>query len=1047
MTFKELTSDVKKGEVQLIDYWKNMDLLKRSVDERSEGENYVFYDGPPTANGRPGIHHVISRTLKDMTCRYKTMEGYKVRRKAGWDTHGLPVEIEVEKELGLHNKGEIEDYGVEAFNRKCRDSVFRYRDLWTEMSDRMAFLADMDNPYVTLENDYIESVWHLLDDFNKKGLVYKGAKILPYCPRCGTGLASHEVALGYKEDEVTTVYVKFPVKGKENVYFLAWTTTPWTLPSNVALTVHPDVIYVRAKQGENIYYLAKDLVDQVLKDDFGPVEILQEIKGRDMEYMEYDQLLPFIDISGKAFFVTLADYVTTSDGTGIVHSAPAFGEEDAATGKVYDLAYVNPVDERGQFSKGPYKGKFVMDCDPEIIDYLREHGKLYAKQKISHNYPHCWRCDTPLIYYSKPSWYIEVTKLRDKMVEENKKVNWFPDYVGEKRFGNWLENLNDWALSRSRYWGTPLNIWVCDDCGAQKSIGSRQELVKEAREEIDENIELHRPYVDRVTLACPECGGVMHRESDVIDVWFDSGAMPFAQLHYPFENTEDFEKEFYPADFICEGIDQTRGWFYSLMAISVLYKGRAPYKNVLVNDLVLDKEGQKMSKSKGNTLDPFKLFDGYGADTVRFYSLYVSAPWLPTRFDINGLNEVRSKFFRTIKNVYAMFALYANTNEWNPAEFEIDSEKRPVIDRWILSRLNSLLASYKRDMDKFEYNRVVHNIADFVSEDLSNWYIRRNRQRFWSSEPSLENKAVFRTTWEVLLSLSKMIAPITPFLADQLYLSLTDKKAMDSVHLEYLDHVNQDLIDSELEEKMDIVRRVVALGRASREDAGIKVRQPLKEILLDARFRDKLDEFVDLVKEELNIKDVIFSDEMDSYMNIILKPNFRLAGKELGKNMKAFASALAKLDPRETLEKVQTDELVMALNGEEIKIPEDFILVEYHAKEGFDVSSDRGLSVILDTVIDEELENEGYAREFTSKLQQQRKKNGYEITDRIHIYYYADETIKKAFSHFEKDISSETLALSINLLTETDAAKMEGDKMDINGHEVFLKLEKAENRN
>ena len=616
MAFKSLPENVREGELARSKVWKDMDLLKRSVDERANHEKFVFFDGPPTANGRPGIHHVISRTLKDMTNRYKTMEGYQVRRKAGWDTHGLPVEIEVEKELGFHQKSEIEAYGVEAFNKKCRESVFRYRNLWMDMSDRMAFLADMEDPYITLDNDYIETVWHLLHNFHERGLVYKGAKILPYCPRCGTGLASHEVAQGYREDEVTTAYVKFPVKGTSNEYFLAWTTTPWTLPSNVALTVHPDVDYVKVRQGDEIYYLAKDLMDAVLKKDYGPVEVLETMKGRDLEYLEYEQLLPFIKVQGKAFFVTLADYVTTTDGTGIVHTAPAFGEDDNKTGVRYDLAYVNPVNEQGKFAEGPYEGTFVMDADPEVLQYLRENGKLYAKQKIKHNYPHCWRCGTPLIYYSKPSWYINVTKFRDQMVTENKKVHWYPDYVGEKRFGNWLENLNDWALSRSRYWGTPLNIWVCEDCGHQHSIGSRVQLAEEAREDIDASIELHRPYVDNVTLTCPECGGIMRREPDVIDVWFDSGAMPFAQRHYPFEHKDDFEKLYFPADFICEGIDQTRGWFYSLMAISVLYTGQTPYRNVLVNDLILDKNGQKMSKSKGNTLDPFALFDEYGADAV-----------------------------------------------------------------------------------------------------------------------------------------------------------------------------------------------------------------------------------------------------------------------------------------------------------------------------------------------------------------------------------------------------------------------------------------------
>ncbi len=1039
MAFEQLPEKVRDGELALIERWKNMDLLRRSVEERAEGENYIFFDGPPTANGRPGIHHVISRTLKDMTCRLKTMEGFQVRRKAGWDTHGLPVEIEVEKELGLHQKSEIEEYGVEAFNQKCRDSVFKYRDLWMEMSDRMAFLADMEHPYITLDNDYIETVWHLLHNFHERGLVYKGAKILPYCPRCGTGLASHEVAQGYQEDEVTTVYVKFAVKDHPGEYFLAWTTTPWTLPSNVALAVHPDVDYVKVRQGDEIYYLAEARMEDVLKPEFGEVEVLERIKGKDLEYMKYEQLLPFIPVSGNAFFVTTADYVTTTDGTGIVHTAPAFGEDDNQTGKRYNLAYVNPVDEKGEFSEGPYKGTFVMDADPDVIQYLREQGSLYAKQKITHNYPHCWRCGTPLIYYSKPSWYIDVQKFRDQMVEENKKVNWFPDYVGEKRFGNWLENLNDWALSRSRYWGTPLNIWVCEDCGHQHSVGSRQQLADEAEQDIDASIELHRPYVDEVTIRCPKCGGVMRREPDVIDVWFDSGAMPFAQQHYPFEHKEDFATQRFPADFICEGIDQTRGWFYSLMAISVLYTGQAPYKNVLVNDLVLDANGQKMSKSRGNTLDPFALFDEYGADTVRFYSLYVSPPWLPTRFDVAGLKEVQSKFFRTVRNVYAMFALYANTNDWDPRTFEIPFETRPEIDRWLLSRYQSLLKHYRDEMDRFEYNRVVHRISDFVVEDLSNWYIRRNRHRFWSSEPTLDHQAVFRTTYEVLLGLSKMIAPMTPFLAEELYLALTQHEALDSVHIEMLPEVEESQIDTELEEKMDLVRRIVNLGRAAREDAGIKVRQPLSEILVDQSLQPVIDDLTGLIEEELNVKRVNFTNTLDQFMHITLKPNFKAAGKVLGAKMKPFAAWLAQQDAPSLLAKVQEGDLEADIDGAHIAVPEEFIQAAFHAKEGFDVTSDRGLSVILDTSLTEDLIREGLVRELISKVQQQRKKNGFEVVDRIVLTIASDDAIREAVEKSGDQIGKETLAVS---LTFSDA--VEGETVDLNGHQAILKLAKAD---
>lgn len=1038
MAFRELEKNVRDSELKVADYWESMDLLKRSVEERKGSKSYVFFDGPPTANGSPGIHHVIARTLKDMTCRYKTMKGFQVKRKAGWDTHGLPVEIEVEKQLGFTDKNQIEEYGVEKFNKMCRDSVFKYRDKWMDMSKRMAFLADMEHPYITLDNDYIETEWAILKDFYDRGLVYKGAKILPYCPRCGTGLASHEVAQGYQEDDVVTVTAKFHIHGTENEYFLAWTTTPWTLLSNTLLTVHPDVTYVRVKQGNEIYTLAKDLVSSVLKKEYGEYEILSECKGKELEYKKYDQLLPFINIEGNCFFITVDEYVTTEDGTGIVHSSPAFGEDDYRVGRKYDAPIVNPVGDDGKYVVGPYKGVFVMDADPKIIEYLRENGKLYSKQKITHNYPHCWRCHSPLIYYSKPSWYIEVTKFRELMVEKNNEVNWFPEFVGEKRFGNWLENLNDWAISRSRYWGTPLNIWICPDCDHVHAVGSRKELKSLAIENIDENIDLHRPYVDDVHIKCEHCGGTMQREKDVIDVWFDSGAMPFAQWHYPFENKEDFDERF-PADFISEGIDQTRGWFYSLLAISTLYKGVAPYKNVLVNDLILDKDGQKMSKSKGNTLDPIELFDKYGADAVRFYSLFVSPPWVPTRFDEDGLKEVNSKFFRTIKNVYAMFSLYANTNGFDPSDWETPVEERPEIDRWLVSRYNSLLKTYEEEMEVFEYTKAVRAISDFVVEDLSNWYIRRNRRRFWSAEETPDVKSVFRTTWEVLYGLAKIVAPITPFLAEELYRSLTLENKMDSVHLELLDEVDSSVIDAELENKMDLVRKIVNLGRASREEAGIKVRQPLKEIVLDKKYENTVGNLTDLIKEELNVKGVVFSSSMSDLMEITLKPDYKVAGRVLGAKIKAFAKELNEVNNKEFVDELNTGSLTMELNGENTEILPEYVAVTYLAKEGFDIAMDGGISVVLDTVLDENLIAEGYMREFISKVQQQRKSNGYEVSDRINIEYAGDDEVAKAFEEYREVISSETLALSME---RRDT--VEGTDIDINGHEVALKLEKVE---
>lgn len=1037
MTFKKLNPSTRDMELSMVDYWKDMALLDRCLEERKTGENYVFYEGPPTANGHPGIHHVMARTLKDMTCRYKTMQGYQVRRKAGWDTHGLPVEIEVEKKLGFSGKSDIETYGVEAFNEKCKESVFQYRGEWMEMSDRMAFMADMENPYVTMNNDYIESVWYILKNFYDRGLIYKGAKILPYCPRCGTGLASHEVAQGYQEDDVVTAYVLFPVKGKENEYFLAWTTTPWTLLSNVSLTLNPDVTYARVKQGERVMILAEDLVDQIIRKEYGDYEVLSTVKGKDLEGVEYDQLLPFIKVEPQgdeqAFIVSLADYVTTTEGTGVVHTAPTFGEEDYQTGLRYHLPLVNPVGEKGEFLEGPYKGTFVMDTDPMVLDYLQEHGLLYGRQKISHNYPHCWRCHTPLIYYSKPSWYINVTKFKDQMVAENKEVDWFPPYIGEGRFGNWLENLNDWALSRSRYWGTPLNIWKCPDCGHTHSVGSRKQLVEEAEEDIDESIDLHRPYVDRIHIKCPECGSLMEREPDVIDVWFDSGAMPFAQLHYPFEHKDDLD-EYYPADFICEGVDQTRGWFYSLMAISTLLKGKAPYKNVLVNDLVLDSEGRKMSKSLGNTLAPLDLFDEFGADTVRFYSLYVSPPWLTTRFDVEGLKEVQSKFFRTIKNVYAMFALYANTNGMDPRDWEIPYEDRPQIDRWLLSRYNSLVKEYVADMDIFEYNRVVREINSFVVEDLSNWYIRRSRNRFWSSEESLEVKSCFRTTWEVLRGVSLLMAPITPFLAEELYQALMDDQAMDSVHLERIPEVQEEAIDKELETKMDRVRTIVNLGRACRDKVQIKVRQPLSRILVDKKFEDQLADLVPLVKEELNVKDVVFSDELDELMNIKLKPNFKLAGPDLASNIKYLAKYLGQVDARDFLQNLG-ETFTFPADGEDLEVPKSYVDVQLSAKEGYDMAMDGPVSVVLDTDLTDDLVQEGLAREFISQIQQARKGNGYEVSDRIHISYAGDDEVAEAFEANADMIQSNTLALSMERVD-----KLDQDPVELNGKEVAFSL-------
>lgn len=1030
--FESLSKDsAAQREERISEYWEKIDLLHKCVQTREGNKKYIFYEGPPTANGKPGIHHVMARTLKDLTCRYHTMLGYKVNRKAGWDTHGLPVEIEVEKKLGLHNKQDIEKYGIEKFNEKCKVSVFEYEKEWRELTKRMGYLIDLDHPYVTLENDYIESVWNILNNMFKDDLIYEGHKILPYCARCGTGLASHEVAQGYEEITTTSVTVKFKVKGKDNEFFLAWTTTPWTLPSNVCLSVNPEVDYVKVKVKDEYYYLADNLKDAVLKDL--EYQVVEHLKGKEMEYMEYEQLLPFIDVKEKAFFVTCADYVTIEDGTGIVHTAPAFGEDDYNTGRRYKLPVINPVNEEGKFTQTPWKGTFVIDTDPEVINYLWENGILFAKQKIKHNYPHCWRCHTPLIYYAHPSWYIEVTKFKDKLVDNNNGVNWFPPFVGEKRFGNWLENLNDWAISRSRYWGTPLPIWRCK-CGHVESIGSRKELKEKALEDIDENVELHRPYVDNIHLKCPKCGDIMTREKDVIDVWFDSGSMPFAQWHYPFENKDNFD-ELFPADFICEGIDQTRGWFYSLLAISTYMTGKSPYKNVLVNDLILDKEGKKMSKSRGNTVAPFELFDKYGADVVRWYLLYVSPPWNPTKFDEDGLREMESKFFRSLRNIYNFFSLYANTDDIDPRTFQVKYEDRDEIDKWLLSKYNRLVKVVRDDMDKFELTKVVREISDFVIEELSNWYIRRNRRRFWKTDKDDSKFAVYSTTYEVLLGISKLIAPIVPFISEELFRSLTDEE---SVHLADFPQFDEEKINDKIENRMDLVRDLVTLGRAAREEAKIKVRQPLSKVIIDGKYKKIISDLSDLIIEELNVKEVIFEDDLSQFMNFELKPNFREVGKLLGSKVKSFSKYLNSVDAKKLLDDLENGPVKIEIDGEEIEINKDYVLVNIKSKKGFDVNMANNIFVILDTDLNEELINEGYVREFISKIQQFRKKLDLDVLDNIEISFVSDKEVTEALFNDEEFIKSETLAKKIE---EKDQG---GEESTLNGHPVKINIKKVD---
>ncbi len=1002
-------------------------IYDETLEAHKDDKKFVFFDGPATANGYPGLHHMLAKFLKDSFCKYHTMNGKRVVRKVGWDTHGLPVELAIEKELGFSGKQDIEKYGIKEFNEKCKDSVFKNKESFTDLTSKMGQFIDIDNPYVTYDCDYIETEWYILSEFHKQGLFYEGHKILPYCPRCGTGLASHEVAQGYKEDTVETVIV--PMKKKdEDVYFLVWTTTPWTLVSNVALCVHPELTYVKVKSGDYKFILAESLVGKVLGDE---VEVLETYKGTDLEYMEYEQLIPELKVDKKAFFVTCDEYVTAEDGTGIVHIAPAFGEDDASVGRKYNLPYLNPVGEDGKYLEGPWKGTLVFDADKEVIAYLKENDKLFKKQKMVHNYPHCWRCDSPLLYYSKPSYYLKVTAIKDKIIAANKKVNWYPKYVGEKRFGNWLENMNDWAISRSRYWGTPLPYWTCE-CGHDEMIGSRKELVEKAIENIDETIDLHRPFVDEVHLKCPKCGKPMTRTKDVIDCWFDSGAMPFAQYHWPFANDGKFEDQF-PADFICEGIDQTRGWFYTLMIISVFLKGCSPFKSVLVNDLIQDAEGKKMSKSKGNIVEPFTTMKEYGADVVRFYLPYVSPVWTPLRFDMNGLKEVYSKFFNPLKNTYSFFALYANTDNIDIEACKVPYAKREEIDKWLLSKYNKLLKYVTESYDEYDLNKVVRAVTEFVSEDLSNWYIRRNRKRFWASELDNSKKSVYITTYEVLEGLCRMIAPVVPFVTDEIYTKLTGEK---SVHLSPYPKFNKKLIDEHIEERMDLVRSLISVGRFVREETKIKVRQPLSEALLDGKNKDLISDLVPLIQEELNIKEVVFVDDLNEYMNLSVKPNFKVVGKVFGPLIKEFQTKLESLTGEEISTLQKGGVVNMEIGGETKEVTLEMVDIRISSKEGFNVGMENNNFIILDTTLTDELVLEGIAREMVSKVQQLRKNKDFNVADRITLFYNGDEDVDKCVESFAEYIKNETLSLDIvkkDNLTE---------KCDLNGHDCYIDVER-----
>ena len=1027
MEFKELKKgDVHNIELEIAKEWENENILKKCIDNRKDCENFVFYDGPATANGMPGLHHMMAKFLKDTFCKYKTMQGYRVLRKVGWDTHGLPVELQVEKELGFNSKKDIEEYGIEEFNKKCKESVWKNEKAFSDLTKEMGQFIDLEHPYVTYDNNYIETEWWILKKFFDEGLFYEGHKILPFCTRCGTGLASHEVAQGYKEVTANTVIV--PMKKKdEDVYFLVWTTTPWTLISNVALCVNPKELYILAESRGTKFIVAKALANKVLGDDY---TVLEEYSGKNLEYMEYEQLIPSLKVDKKAFFVTVADYVTMDAGTGIVHIAPAFGQDDYNVGKRYDLPVLNPVGEDGCYTEGLWKGKNVFEVDIDVIKYLKENDKLFKKEKIKHDYPHCWRCGTPLLYYAKPSYYLEVTKLKDQVVKNNNGVNWYPSFVGEKRFGNWLLNMNDWAISRNRYWGTPLPLWRCS-CGHMEMIGSRKELVAKSIEEIDESIDLHRPYVDNVHITCPDCGKEMSRVKEVIDCWFDSGSMPFAQYHYPFENKELFEEQF-PANFICEGIDQTRGWFYTLLLISTFVTGKAPYKNVLVNDLLLDKFGKKMSKSKGNIVEPFTTMKKYGADTIRFYLPYVSPVWSPIKFDDDGLKEVYSKYLSTFKNAYSFFEMYANADKIDPREYNIPVAKRDLTDRWLLSKLNHMVKDVTEGYEKYDLNIVVHKIVDFINDDFSNWYIRSNRRRFWASELTEDKKAVYLTTYETLLTLAKITAPVTPYISEEIYQNLTGNT---SVHLEDFPKVDEELLSKDLEQRMELVRDICSLGRNAREDAAIKVRQPLNFMILPLVDEAVIEDFESIIKEELNIKEIVYKDDMTEYMDYIVKPNFKVVGKVFGPKMKDFQEAVSKLDIND-VNKIKAGYFKMNFLGEEIDVTEDMILTTLKNKKGYCAASNGKTSIVLDTSLTEDLILEGLAREVVRKVQSLRKEADFVITDHINLYYHGDEMFDKMLASYDEYIKNETLADSL-----VEDQNIEKD-MELNDIVVGLRVER-----
>lgn len=1034
MEFKELEKGkISEVEGKILAKWKEENILEKTIENRKDNETWVFYDGPIYANAKPGIHHVLAKTIKDSFCKYKTMKGYKVLRKIGLDTHGLPIEVNVEKKLGFKTKADIEKFGIENFCRECNNATALNIDEVNLLTDNMGQFIDSKHPYVTCSNEFIESEWWLIKEIDKKGLIYYGNKVLPYCPRCGTELSANEVGQGYQEDSVNTVIVPFKIKDSDT-YFLVWTTTPWTLMANVALCVNPDLEYIKVSSMGYKFIVAKSLANKVLGDDF---EVLETYKGTDLVGTNYERLMPFAEVEGKCFEVVADSYVTSEDGTGIVHIAPAYGDDDNRVCKENGIGFVNPVGKDGCYTTGPWKGTLVTDKDLEIeiIKWLKENDKLFKKIKLTHDYPHCWRCHSPLIYYSKPAWYIRTTEYKDKILEANKTVSWHPDYVGTKRFNNWLENMVDWGISRNRYWGCPMPIWICSSCGEKHVIGSIKELDDMKVGDIDvKNMELHRPYIDEVHIKCPKCNGIMNRVTDVMDVWFDSGAMPYAQCHYPFENKEWFHKHF-PADFIAEGVDQTRGWFNSLICISTIVSGVSSFKNVVVNDMVLDSNGKKMSKSTGNIIDPIKIMEEYGADTVRWYMLYASPVWTPLKFDVEGLKEVHSKFFNPLRNSYNFFAIYANADKITDINTcRVEYNDREDIDKWLLSKYNKLIKEVTEAYDEYDLNKVVKLITDFTSIDLSNWYIRRNRDRFWDNLMTTSKKSVYMTTYEVLEGLSKLIAPIASYTAEEIYTNLTGNI---SVHLSDFPICNEELIDLKLEEKMDLVRDLISIGRNVREESKIKVRQPISEILLDKKKEKVIGELTSLIKEELNVKEVIYTDDLSTYMNFMVKPNFKEVGKIFGKNIKEFSDKLLELS-NEDINKLENNESIkMSIDNTTYDITKDMVDIRISSKEGFKAMVVGNNFVILNTVITKELENEGLTRETISKVQQLRKTMNFDITDRINMYIDATSEYKENIKDYLDMIKDETLTINVY---DKDGIE---DKVNINDYEVGFVLEKV----